>query len=200
MPDSEPDLSLVVVHLAKGVIYRDTHPVPWQHLSRLQAQVRDYVATLGLRVVIDEAEGYAFLRSLPDLDDRDGRPLPRLIARRSLSFHVSLLLTLLRKRLAEFDANSGDVRLILSREQIVEMIRVFLPATTNEARLFDQIDTHIGKVVDLGYLRRIPGQEHNFEVRRILKAFVDGQWLGEFEQRLAEYAAELTGGESGNEG
>lgn len=198
MPDSEPDLPLVVVHLAKGVIYRDTHPVPWQHLLRLQAQVRDYVATLGLRVVIDEAEGYAFLRSLPDLDDREGQPLPRLIARRSLSFHVSLLLALLRKRLAEFDTHSGDVRLILSREQIVEMIRVFLPATTNEVRLIDQIDTHLGKVVDLGYLRRIPGQEHHYEVRRILKAFVDGQWLGEFEQRLAEYAAELTGGGSGS--
>lgn len=193
MPESEPDLSLVVVHLAKGVLYRDTHPVPWQHLSRLQAQVRDYVTTLGLRVVIDEAEGYAFLRSRPDLDDRQGQPLPRLIARRSLSFHVSLLLALLRKRMAEFDAHGEDVRLILTREQIVEMIRVFLPATTNEARLFDQIDTHIGKVVDLGYLRRIPGQEHNFEVRRILKAFVDGQWLGEFEQRMADYAAELAG-------
>jgi hypothetical protein len=200
MPDAEADLSLVVVHLAKGVIYRDIHPVPWRHLARLQAQVRDYVATLGLRVVIDEAEGYAFLRSLPDLDDREGQPLPRLIARRPLSFHVSLLLALLRKRLAEFDASSGDVRLILSREQIVEMVRVFLPATTNEVRLFDQIDTHIGKVVDLGYLRRIPGQEHNFEVRRILKAFVDGQWLGEFEQRLAEYAAELTDGGTGTQG
>ena len=199
MPDSEPDLSLVVVHLAKGVIYRDTHPVPWHHLSRLQTQVRDYVAILGLRVVIDESEGYAFLRSLPDLDDREGQPLPRLIARRSLSFHVSLLLALLRKRLAEFDADSGDVRLILSREQIVELIRIFLPATTNEARLFDQIDTHISKVTDLGYLRRIPGQEHHYEVRRVLKGFVDGQWLGEFEQRLAEYAAELNGGESGNE-
>jgi hypothetical protein len=28
-------------------------------------------------------------------------------------------------------------------------------------------------------------------VRRVLKAFVDGQWLSEFDARLAEYAAEL---------
>jgi hypothetical protein len=27
----------------------------------------------------------------------------------------------------------------------------------------------------------------NFEVRRIIKAFVDAQWLTEFDQRLAEY-------------
>jgi hypothetical protein len=29
-------------------------------------------------------------------------------------------------------------------------------------------------------------------VRRILKAFVDGQWLADFDRRLAEYAALLT--------
>ncbi len=53
--------------------------------------------------------------------------LPRLIPRRALSFHVSLLLALLRKKLAEFDAQGGDTRLMLTREQIVEMVRVFLP-------------------------------------------------------------------------
>jgi len=30
-------------------------------------------------------------------------------------------------------------------------------------------------------------------VRRILKAFVDGQWLADFDQRLAAYAALLAG-------
>ena len=79
--------------------------------------------------------------------------LPRLVPRRSLSFQVSLLLALLRKKLAEFDAQSGDTRLMLTRAQIAEMVRVFLPATSNEARLLDQIDTHINKVVDLGFLR-----------------------------------------------
>jgi hypothetical protein len=30
-----------------------------------------------------------------------------------------------------------------------------------------------------------------FEVRRILKAFVDAQWLAEFDQRLTEYQQHL---------
>lgn len=42
-------------------------------------------------------------------------------ARRPLSFAVSLLLALLRKKLAEFDAAGGDTRLILSREQVIEL-------------------------------------------------------------------------------
>jgi len=188
---SDLDLPLAVTHLMKGVVYRDTHPVAWRHLLHLQAQVRDYIAVMGLMVIVDEAEGYAFLRSRPDDNEEDRPPVPRLIARRSLSFHVSLLLALLRKKLAEFDAANSDTRLILTRDQIVEMLRVFLPSSSNEARLFDQIDAHIGKVVELGFLRRVGDQVPTFEVRRIVKAFVDAEWLSSFEERLARYAAEF---------
>jgi hypothetical protein len=189
---TEPDLSTPVIQLMKGAVYRDTHDKAWQQLLQLQPQVRDYVEVLGLQVVIDEAEGYAFLRQRP-VDEDDGNQIPRLVPRRSLSFHVSLLLALLRKKLAEFDAQSGDTKLMLTRAQIAEMIRVFLPATSNEARLLDQIDTHINKAVDLGFLRAAKSAEPVFEVRRILKAFVDGQWLADFDAKLAEYAAALTG-------
>jgi hypothetical protein len=189
----QPDLSVVVTQLMKGVVYREVHESSWGQLLQLQPQVRDYVGVIGLTVVVDEAEGYAFLRSRPDLDDDDGPEIPRLIPRRALSFHVSLLLALLRKKLIEFDASGGDAKLVLTREQIVEMMRVFLPEGSNEARLVDQIDSQIKKVVDLGFLRRIKDADGHFEVRRILKAFVDGQWLAEFDQRLAEYAAKLLG-------
>jgi len=188
---TEPELSLVVTHLMKGVVYRDTHEKVWNGLLQLQGQARDYVDTIGLTVEIDEAEGYAFLRSKPETDE-EGSP-PRLIPRRALSFHVSLLLALIRKKLAEFDASGGDSRLMLTRDQIVEMVRLFLPAGRNEARLVDQIDEHINKAVGLGFLRRVTGQVNLFEVRRVLKAFVDGQWLADFDTRLAEYAAQLGG-------
>ncbi len=185
---SEPDLSLAVTQLMKGVVYRDTHERAWRYLLQLQPQVREHVAVLGLQVVVDEAEGYAFCRQRPPDEDLDTNPLPRLIPRRPLSFHVSLLLALLRKKLAEFDAQGGDSRLMLSREQIAEMIRVFLPATSNEVRLADKIDVHIGKAVDLGFLRPAKSAEPVYEVRRILKAFVDAQWLADFDARLAGYA------------
>ena len=84
---------------------------------------------------------------------------------------------------------------MLTREQMAEMVRVFLPATSNEARLTDQIDAHINKAAELGFLRPAKNSEQTYEVRRILKAFVDGQWLADFDTRLAEYAALLTGEE-----
>lgn len=158
-------------------------------LLKLRAAVSDHVAVLGLQVEVDESEGYAFLRSRPELDDE--APMPRLMARRPLSFHVSLLLALLRKRLAEFDASSDEMRLVLSRDQIVEMLRVFVPASSNDARIVQHIDAYIAKIVELGFLRRLDGDGDNYEVRRILRAFVDGQWLSEFDQRLAEYVAQV---------
>ncbi len=183
---TEPSLPVTVTQLMKGVLYRDAHDRAWRGLLDLQSQACDYLATLGLQVVIDEAEGYAFCRQCePDPDDPD--PLPRLIPRRALSFHVSLLLALLRKKLAEFDAQGSETRLILTREQILEMLRVFLPPTSNEARLTDQIDAHLNKCVELGFLRAVKNSEHAYEVRRILKAFVDGQWLADFDGKLAEY-------------
>ncbi|MCQ9184297.1 DUF4194 domain-containing protein [Streptomyces sp. IBSBF 2953] len=184
-------LSLPVNQLLKGPVFRDQHERAWEALLRLHARVQDHVDVMGLWVVIDETEGYAFLQSKPD-GDEDSDPStapPRLMPRRSLSYPVSLLVVLLRKRLAEFDAGSGETRLMITRDEIVEIIRTFLPASSNEARLVNQIDAHINKVVELQFLRRARGQEHLFEVQRIIKAFVDGQWLADFETNLTQYAA-----------
>ncbi len=193
------DLSVLVVTLLKGVIYREADGNLWNGLLNLQSRIRDYVAVLGLELVFDEAEGYAFLRSRMDAED-GGPKIPRLVARRPLSFPVSLLLALLRKKLAEFDASGTDTRLVLSRDEIVELVRVFLPESSNEARLIDQIETHTNKIVELGFLRKLKPTGANtgrqlamFEVRRILKTFVDAQWLADFDARLATYQAQLAG-------
>lgn len=198
---AQPELSPLLITLLKGVIYREGDERLWGNLLSLQARVRDQMGLLGLDLVLDEAEGYAFLRGKPEPDAADTTPaIPRLVARRPLSFPVSLLLALLRKKLAEFDAGGGQEgsRLILTREDIVELLRVFLRDSANEARLVDQIETHINKVTDLGFLRRLKpasgaSGQANYEVRRIIKAFVDAQWLAEFDARLAGYQRQLQG-------
>ena len=199
-PGASHDLSAVVVSLLKGILSLEENQPLWSALLGLQARVRDYVAVLGLELVLDEAEGYAFLRARLDNAGEGTPKLPRLVARRQLSFPISLLLALLRKKLAEFDAGGGETRLILSRDAVVELIRVFLPAGSNETRLIDQVDAHLNKIVELGFVRRLRGQEQMFEVRRILKAFVDAQWLAEFDQRLAEYQNPLKPQGDANDG
>ena len=188
------DLSTLAITLLKGVIYREGDERLWSALLSLQVRLRDYMSILGLDLMVDEAEGYAFLKSRPEPAGNEGvAELPRLVARSPLSFPVSLLLALLRKKLAEFDATGGDTRLVLTRDDIAELMRVFLPQTTNEARVMDQLESNINKVVDLGFLKRLnpTSGSPSFEVRRILKAFVDAQWLADLDGRLALYRAHL---------
>lgn len=199
-PPAQPDLSSVLVVLLKGVLYQDSDAKRWSHLLNLQNRVRDYVAVLGLELFLDEAEGYAFLqtRQLDNEDEQEtaaGEEIPRLVTRRQLSFPVSLLLALLRKKLAEFDATGGETRLILSRDNIFDLIRLFMPNSGNEAKLVDQVERHINKVVELGFLRKLKSSASNsqasYEVRRIIKAFVDAQWLAEFDAKLESYKQKL---------
>ena len=188
--DRANEQSLVLIQLFKGPLYRDAHERLWQPMLNRRADIGDYVAVLGLQLDVDESDGYAFLRTKPEADDDTG--LPRLVSRHSLSFHVSLLLALLRKLLAEFDATSSDARLIVGRDQMIEMLRIYLPDITDEVKTVRVIDGHVKRIEDLGFLRRLAGDAEQYEVRRILRAFVDGQWLGDLDRRLDDYIAEIT--------
>jgi hypothetical protein len=184
-PETPPQLGPVVVKLMKGVVYRDAHEAVWQDLVLLESQVRDYVAVMGLDLIMDEAEGYAYLHQAEP--EPDGVKLPRLMQRRPLGFAVSLLCVLLRKKLIEADVSGEQVRLILTRDQMAEMMRVFLKEQPNEAKLMDRLDSHINKVVELGFLRRFSKEAHTFEVRRILTSLVDADWLARMDEKLQEY-------------
>ncbi len=179
-------LSFILIKLMRGVLTLDEDEKLWHHLQSLQNQVRDYIRVLGLELSISEDEGVAWLSTIKPLDG--GVELPRLINKRQLSYPVSLLLALLRRKLVEHDASSGEQRLILNKDDLVEQLRVFLPVGSNEARLMDQMDANINKVIELGFARRLNNDPSKIEVRRIIKAFIDAQWLHDFDQRLQEYA------------
>ncbi len=186
--DVQPNSQLpaVLVNLLRAVVYREQTPELWRDLVNLQGPARDTLRLLALELVIDDAEGYAFLRQVET--DPDGQAMPRLIARRPLSYPLSLLLVILRKRLAQHDAQGGETRLVLSREQMFEMLRTFLPSSTNDAKLMDQFERHIARAEEIGFLRRLKEDEEVYEVRRILRAFVNADWLAELEKIYRDHA------------
>jgi hypothetical protein len=197
-PPVSSNLSLVLIALIKGIVSREDDPALWQELLDVQVRTREYVTVLGLELVLDETEGYAYLRQRVAAE---GEPeLPRLVARRQLGYSTSIMLGLLRKKLAEADAASGESRLILNADQIGDLMRLFLAESTNEAKLMDRVHSDIKRIVEMGFLRRLQGSEDRFEVRRILKSFVDAQWLSEFEARLTDYKAQVSKAEIPSEG
>ncbi len=190
---SEHAVASAIIRLMHGVVYRESDEDTWLTLERLGAGVRDHFATIGIDVVVDDIEGFGYLRSRPEEDGDE--VLPRLVRRRALTYNVSLLLVLLRKRLVEFETAGGDGRLVLTTDQIVEMLRLFQAESTNDARVADQAETTINKARELGFLRQLRGQSDHWEVRRILKAYVDAQTLSDFAAKLREYAGAAAGDE-----
>ncbi len=197
-------LPRLVIPLLKGIVHRRDDEARWQSLLDMQARVRDYVGVLNLRLIIDESEGYAFLRSRPSQEGSPEETLPQLVTHHQLSYRVSLILALLRKRLVEFDAAGGDTRLVMTRDEILEMVRVFLPETSNEVRLKKSLNENLSRIVGLGFLRRMAsgtlGTQHRYEVQRIIKEFVNGEWLAEFGARLAEHVPVTEGRTEGEDG
>lgn len=175
-----------IIRLMQGVVYRELDEDTWLTLERSGGGVRDHFATLGVEVVLDDAEGYAYLRTRPDGEGEES--LPRLVRRRTLTYNVSLLLVLLRKRLLEFETSGGEGRLVLTRDQILETLRVFQADSSNEARIVDHAERTIAKAVELGFLRPLRGESEHWEVRRIIKAYVDAQTLADFDGKLRQYA------------
>jgi hypothetical protein len=137
---------------------------------------------------IDEAEGFAYIRYLQDdTDMSSGYEIPRLVAKRPLTYQTSLLLALFRKRLAEFEAGGEGTRLIMTRDEIVEMVGIFLPDGTNETKIIDAMEKNINRVREMGFIRSLKGQTNVYEIMGIIKSFIDAEWLGAFDERLREY-------------
>lgn len=188
---NDPRIGYSAALLLKGFLTREDHERRFADLLAVREGVQHYVATLGLQVVIDDEEGYAYL-TYPENPEDEDLP-PRLTSKRPLGYITSLLLVLLRKRLGEHDATTGDSRLILSRQQIIDLVREALPTTGDEAKLITRISSSLEQAIGFGFLRPVTGSE-DVEVRRILIAFVNGPWIANLSQVLEAYRLRISKG------
>lgn len=186
--------SRTLIALFKNVIFKETDQEYWDVILAQKYKIEDYVSKIGLTLMVDEMDGYGYLKQRSY--GEGGADIPRLVPRHALSYPVSLLLVLLRKQLLEFDSSTGDRRLIVTRAQIAERMRLFLKDTTNEAKMVADIDKHIDRIEKMGFLRRLRGSDDNFEVQRILRSFVNAEWLHDVNDQLNMYRA-YVGGETG---
>lgn len=186
-----PPYAPVIIRLLQGVVYDDTREL-WNALIDHQAQVREYFALIGIDVLIHEAEGFAFLKQRQSPENAEVF-LPNLIEKRQLGYTITLLCVLLVEKLIEFDVRGGDSsRLILGKDEIKEMVRIFLSDKTNEAKVMDSLDAPINKLAEYGFLRKLTTGDDKFEVKRILKAKITADMLHDIKQRLEAHAQSLS--------
>ncbi len=176
----------VILKLLQGVIYSDDPH--WERLQSYLTQTKEYFSKIGLRVQNYETEGFAYLEQ-PDHDPiDDSEPLPRLTIRRQLTFKVTILCVLLREQLRRFDTSDKIGRLVLSIEEIRDLLQPYLLEGNNEEKFRQEIDKLVEKVVEFGFLKRLSGQDENYEVRPILKAKIDAEMLESLKQKLELHA------------
>lgn len=186
--------SRALVALFKNVVFKESDPEHWEVILAQKYKIEDYVSKIGLTLMVDEMDGYGYLKQRSYGEGE--AEIPRLVPRHALSYPVSLLLVLLRKQLLEFDSTTGDRRLIITRQQLAERMRLFLKDTTNEAKMVADIDKHIDRIENMGFLRRLRGSDDSFEVQRILRSFVNAEWLHSVNEQLDLYRV-YAGGETG---
>ena len=182
MNEEDLEFSRAAVALLRGVVERRADEALYQTICAQEQALKEYFHRLGLLLTVDAADEYAYLRQ----DEASG--VPRLMARTQLSYPLSLLLLLLRKRLGEYDALEGDSRLILSSAQMAEMLAPFFPQVTDRVRFLARVRQQAERAASLGFLHRLAGEDA-YEVLPLLRSFVTGAWLEEFSERLAQYRA-----------
>ena len=180
------DARVAIILLTKGLFYKNDNEKAWaQLIENSYGAIKDYFEVIGLEVICDENEGYAYLQNIEYEEEQ--LSVPKLIRSRELSYKVSLLCVLLRKEIADFDIQNENTKAVITAQEIKEKILLFLPSKTNEVKIFKDIESNIKKVVELGFLRPLKNQDDVYEIKRSVKAFVDAQWLNDFNDRLDEY-------------
>lgn len=177
--------SFVLTRLLLEPLYREDHAL-WQVLRSEREQIDRYFRQIGQEVVVDETEGYAFIRQVePEGGDR----VPRITRRQPLGYTATLLLVCLREELARFDAAAdASTRLVLTRQQLRELVGQFLRETTNQIRDLRNVDAAIRRVEELEFLRHFgPSESDTYEVMRILKARLGPVELEDVRRRLATH-------------
>ncbi len=183
-----------VVRLLQGPVYDEDKAV-WKLLVSNAHLVARYFARIGVELVLDEAEGFAYL-SQPGGEEEEGRL--RLVRRTPLSFEVSLLLVILREEFEQFDANNADSRnLFLSAKEIRERIGLYFRERADETRLVRELERYVNQVESLGFIREVDTPEavshaaqpldRVYEIRRIVKAKVNNDFLEEFKKSMESY-------------
>lgn len=182
----------VIIRLLQDVIYEDDKH--WKDLMMNQRAVIEYFEKIGVKVIIQETDGFAFIQQPernPDADDNS--KLPRLVRRVPISYEVTLLLVLLREMLEEFDLKEIDkVKFFITNKEIKEKIELFFKERSNVVKLLKNFDNYINQVVNMGILKITredakDKESTQYELKRIIKAKVNNEKLEEIKFKLNEY-------------
>lgn len=180
----------VFVKLLKGPV-EYLEKSNWEKLLQYKTELTTFLQQLGLALVLDEQDGYAYIKHNTAEEDTTS---VSWVQRRSLTYDESVLLVLLRDMMAEFEVGEATHReLVKKRREIKEYAEVFFRENASRVKMLKDIDRLIDRAEENGFLERTENHdvadEQKFRIRKIIKARVDSEILDDFKNQLTVHAA-----------
>lgn len=179
-----------IIKLLQGPVYADDKNT-WREILGWQSAIQGYFGKIGLELIITEQDGFARVLQ-PEAGEEEEQPLPRLMKKQALNYEATLLAVMLREGLEEFDVRSDGTKYFLTQKEIKERIELFYKEQTNKSKLWRDLSRPITALLNIGILKLnredAANKDNNqYEVKRIVKAFISNEKLEEIKQKLADH-------------
>jgi len=185
-PTKSSPSAAVKVRLLQDAVYAEDLDL-WTVLLRNRSHIENYFFDVGLELVVHEEDGFAYLQQTRQ---DEGVSIPRLFRRDKLTKGLAVIGVLLREQLLQFDEKLHDEsRLILRKEEIMQLAAPFFPETNDQIKGDKRIEGALIKAEDFGLLRKLSGSgdDERYEVRRIVKARFPVETLKELRKQLESH-------------
>jgi len=191
MPDKHNILPYtpVLIKLLKGPV-EYLEKTAWEQLLQYQVELTRFLQQLGLVLVLEKEDGYAYLEQMR-LDEEEN--VAGWVRRVQLGYEESILLVLLRDMMAEFEVGEASSReLIKKRREIKEYAELFFKENPSRVKFIRDLDRLIDRVEELDFIEKVESadlsDEEKFRIKKIIKARVDHEILENFKNQLTQHA------------
>ena len=199
MVNTVQEWSKAAILLLKGPVYENDDRKTWAILLRCRENIDNYFRVIGLHVLIEEEDGYAYLEQIKDSvekgmesEEEVDETLPRLIRKIPFSYKMSMLLVLLRQEMDKFTSSMNESSYpILHKREIMGLVKSFTKEASNQTKFNSDIDTMINKLVELTYLKPKEkllsskiSDEAEFELSPIIKSKINANVMKDMLEKL----------------
>jgi hypothetical protein len=188
MPSELPafcDWNAAAIHLLQGVVEADDTRL-WNTLLSNRSQLETYFAHLGVLLVVDESEGFAYLRQLRADETPAGyESLPKLFRSSRLSYGQTVLCILLREALRRFeDEDTLNERCVVQSSDLFDAWKSYFASHGDDVKLLRELSAGLRKLEELGLVKKFGAESESWEVCRIMKARLNAEQLEHLQQSL----------------
>lgn len=199
MNEAEPKVTLpewqhAAVLLLQGPVF-EHETERWRRVAQGSKEIDGHFRQIGLRLVIDPLEGYAYL---DQVSDEERRELPRIMRRRQLSLGATVYGLFLRQELDRAIKDDPTVtRVRRNLKFIRDLVAEFYPPTNNEPADRRLAASHLSDLAELGFVQRVAdsgeGNEAEYELTRLLRAKFNPQAADDLIARIRTHLAKRHG-------